>query len=71
MHGRGLGCLILDWVSDRAREMGCKHLQLRVNKANAPAIRAYLRAGFVFLDDVCSDIGSGFVMDDFRMEKAL
>jgi RimJ/RimL family protein N-acetyltransferase len=51
--------------------MGCKHLQLRVNKANAPAIRAYLRAGFVFLDDVCSDIGSGFVMDDFRMEKAL
>jgi RimJ/RimL family protein N-acetyltransferase len=49
--------------------MGCTHLQLRVNKANSPAIRAYQRAGFTFLDDVCTDIGSGFVMDDFRMEK--
>ncbi len=69
MHGRGLGAAALEWVRDRAREMGCTHLQLRVNKANSPAIRAYQRAGFTFLDDVCTDIGSGFVMDDFRMEK--
>lgn len=71
MHGRGLGALMLEWVADRAREMGCTRLQLRVNKANAVAIRAYLRAGFVFLDDVCSDIGSGFFMDDFLMEKGI
>jgi len=71
MHGRGLGAAALHWVHDRAREMGCTHLQLRVNKANSPAIRAYQRAGFTFLDDVCTDIGSGFVMDDFRMEKMI
>jgi GNAT superfamily N-acetyltransferase len=69
MHGRGLGAAALDWAACRAREMGCTCLQLRVNKANAPAIRAYQRAGFHFLEDVCTDIGSGFVMDDFRMEK--
>jgi RimJ/RimL family protein N-acetyltransferase len=51
--------------------MGCARLQLRVNKANAPAIRAYQRAGFTFLEDVTTDIGSGFVMDDFRMEKMI
>jgi GNAT superfamily N-acetyltransferase len=71
VSGRGLGAMMLDWTADRAREQGCQRLQLRVNKANAPAIRAYLRAGFVFLNDVCSDIGSGFVMDDFLMEKRL
>ncbi len=71
MHGCGLGAAALTWAGERAREMGCGRLQLRVNKANAGAIRAYKRAGFTFLDDVCTDIGSGFVMDDFRMEKPL
>jgi len=71
MHGQGLGARALDWIHARARELGCGRLQLRVNKANAIAVRAYQRAGFHFLEDVCTDIGSGFVMDDFRMEKPL
>lgn len=71
MHGMGAGGAALHWIAERALELGCRKLQLRVNKQNAPAIRAYQRAGFYFLDDVCSDIGSGFVMDDFRMEKGL
>ena len=49
--------------------MGCTRLQLRVNKANASAIRAYCRAGFTFVEDVCTDIGNGFVMDDYRLER--
>lgn len=68
-HGHGLGASALEWTREAARQMGCTRLQLRVNKANAPAIRAYRRAGFVFLEDVCTDIGSGFVMDDFRLER--
>lgn len=71
MHGRGLGAAALLWSGERALEMGCRRLQLRVNKANLTAIRSYQRAGFSFLDDVCTDIGSGFVMDDYRMEKLL
>jgi len=71
MQCRGLGAAALQWVAERALEMKCSRLQLRVNKANALAIRAYQRAGFVFVEDVCTDIGSGFVMDDFRMEKLL
>ncbi|SKB02237.1 Ribosomal protein S18 acetylase RimI [Prosthecobacter debontii] len=71
LHGRGVGSAALTWVEERAREMGCRSVQLRVNKHNAGAIRAYQRAGFVFVEDVCSDIGSGFVMDDYRMEKKI
>jgi GNAT superfamily N-acetyltransferase len=71
VHGLGLGAVALDWTAQRARELGARRLQLRVNKRNAQAIRAYRRAGFAFLEDVCTDIGSGFVMDDFLMEKVL
>ncbi|MDZ4287172.1 MAG: GNAT family N-acetyltransferase [Prosthecobacter sp.] len=71
MHGRGLGAAALRWTEERARELDCQRVQLRVNKANAIAIRAYQRAGFRFLEDVCTDIGSGFVMDDYLMEKAV
>ncbi len=70
-HGRGLGQLALEWVRAQARSRGDTVLRLRVNKNNSAAIRAYLRAGFVFVEDICSDIGSGFVMDDFLMERAV
>jgi GNAT superfamily N-acetyltransferase len=71
VHGHGLGGLTLRWAEDRARDLRCKLVRLRVNKRNAPAIRAYLRHGFHFTEDVCSDIGSGFVMDDYVMEKEI
>lgn len=70
VHGHGLGSLTLRWAEDRARDLRCRSVRLRVNKRNAPAIRAYLRAGYKFTEDVCSDIGSGFVMDDYVMEKS-
>lgn len=70
-HGHGIGRLALDWLQHQALATGHPQLRLRVNKQNAPAIRAYLRAGFHFAEDICSDIGNGFVMDDFLMEKNL
>jgi len=42
-----------------------------VNKRNAKAIAAYQRNGFVIADSVVTDIGHGFVMDDFIMTKKL
>jgi GNAT superfamily N-acetyltransferase len=71
MHGRGLGAAALSWTADRARELGADRLRLRVNKRNAAAIRSYLRGGFVFKEDVVTDIGSGYVMDDYVMEKVI
>ncbi len=68
-HGRGLGRQALDWLRNEAQARAARRLRLRVNKNNAAAIRAYQRAGFTFVEDVCTDIGSGFVMDDYLMER--
>ncbi len=69
--GRGLGAAALNWVSEQAATRGLKRLRLFVNKRNVQAVRAYLRNGFVFDQDVITDIGDGFVMDDFVMVKTL
>jgi len=68
-HGQGIGAQSLRWVEDAARARGLSCIRLRVNRRNSLAIRAYVRAGFVFESEVCSDIGGGFVMDDFVMAK--
>jgi len=70
-HGKGIGHFALDWVKTQARARSCTVLRLRVNKYNAPAIRAYRRAGFLFIEDLCTDIGNNFVMDDHLLELPL
>lgn len=68
-HGVGAGAIALDWVDKAAARAGLRLIKLRVNKNNATAIRAYLRRGFKFAGDEVTDIGGGFVMDDYWMEK--
>ncbi|MBF2014149.1 MAG: GNAT family N-acetyltransferase [Rivularia sp. T60_A2020_040] len=43
-------------------------IQLTVNKNNSDSITFYKNVGFNIVDDVVTDIGSGFVMDDYVME---
>ena len=69
--GCGAGAQALQWVEEQARAKGLQRLRLVVNKHNTRAIRAYLRSGFTFHDDVVTDIGEGFVMDDYVMVKQL
>jgi diamine N-acetyltransferase len=71
MHGRGLGSLLLKHCEAEARKLGAQRLILSVNKRNARAIAAYQRNGFVTADSVVTDIGGGFVMDDYIMAKDL
>jgi GNAT superfamily N-acetyltransferase len=71
LHGLGAGAMALEWAGLQARRRGFRFIRLRVNRHNAPAVRAYLRSGFVFLEDHCQGIGGGFMMDDFVMEKTL
>jgi ribosomal protein S18 acetylase RimI-like enzyme len=42
-----------------------------VNKRNPGAISFYKAAGFTIAREAVFDIGSGFVMDDYIMEKRL
>ena len=66
-HGCGTGRHMLQHVQARATQLGAREVRLQVNKQNTRAIRAYQRAGFSVLEAVVTDIGGGFVMDDFIM----
>lgn len=70
-HARGLGSRLLQHCENEVRQLGAGRLTLAVNRRNAKAIAAYERNGFVIADSVVTDIGGGFVMDDFIMEKNL
>lgn len=69
LHGRGLGSLLLRHVEQQVRAAGAHRLVLSVNKRNAQAIAAYNRNGFAVVDSVVTNIGGGFVMDDYVMAK--
>jgi GNAT superfamily N-acetyltransferase len=70
-HGKGLGRLLLDYVSETCRAAGFKRLRLNVNKHNERAIAVYRKNGFETVESVKNDIGGGFFMDDYVMEKRL
>jgi len=70
-HGRGLGSLLLRHCEQEVRGLGARRLILNVNKNNRKAITAYQRNGFVVATSVIADIGGGFFMDDYVMEKVL
>ena len=70
-RGKGLGGLMLRHVEARARQRGCRVLMLTVNKHNAGSIAVYRKSGFSLREEAAFDIGNGFVMDDYVMEKLL
>lgn len=69
-RGGGTGRVCMEFIEQLARRRGLRLLWLTVNKGN-PAVQAYERLGFRIAADLLIDIGGGFVMDDFRMEKPL
>ena len=48
-----------------------KKWYLTVNKYNSNSIAAYKKCGFITTRELVTDIGNGFVMDDYVMEKLL
>jgi diamine N-acetyltransferase len=68
---RGYGGFMLEHIREVARSTGCGRLVLAVNKHNETAIAAYLKHGFHVAEAVVKDIGSGFIMDDYVMHKAV
>lgn len=69
-RGSGTGRACMEFIEQLASRRGLERLWLTVNKGN-PSVSVYKRLGFHVAADIVMDIGSGFVMDDFRMEKRL
>lgn len=69
LQGRGLGSRLLQHCEQEACAGGARRLFLSVNKRNSRAIAAYKRNGFIIAESAVTDIGGGFVMDDYLMAK--
>lgn len=70
---RGLGCgkLAFNKIKQIAQQYNKKMIRLTVNKHNINTIKAYEKWGFNTVEDVVTDIGNGFVMDDYIMQYEL
>ncbi|UFH51897.1 GNAT family N-acetyltransferase [Spirosoma sp. KNUC1025] len=69
-QGKGVGRLLIDNVAERAIQQADNRLGLNVNRYNR-AVQFYERMGFVVIGQEDIDIGDGFLMEDFIMEKRL
>ena len=70
-RGQGLARQTLNALVQRCRRQGLSKIWLTVNRYNAPTIAAYKAMGFVTVQEQRADIGGGFYMDDFIMEKPI
>ena len=70
-RGKGIGREMMGFVEDMARNGALKKVSLKTNKKNLDTICFYEKAGFTHKVSDVTDIGGGFVADDWLMEKAV
>ncbi len=70
-RGCGYGRIMLSFAEDLGRRRQLKTLWLTVNKNNSASIAWYLQMGFTNAGPIVQNIGGGFIMDDYRMEKTV
>ncbi len=70
VHGRGVGKLLINEVMNIVSNLGGKSIELNVNRNNKAA-DFYKTVGFEIKENVNLDIGEGFFMEDYVMEKFL
>ena len=69
-QGKGVGKLLMNSITDIARENQDRILSLNVNRDNT-AFDFYKNIGFEKVGEENIDIGDGFLMEDFIMDKKL
>jgi len=67
-RGHGFARRAIEFYEDLCFARGFDAMYLTVNKYNELGIRAYEGTGFKTIDAVETDIGGGFIMDDYIME---
>ena len=69
-QGKGTGKYVISYIIDEIKKQNATSLFLQVNQHNN-AKTFYERLGFSEVDFVNLDIGNGFFMNDYIMEKKL
>lgn len=70
-RGKGAVRAAFALAEQEARKEGLTRIRLTVNKGNVHAVSVYEHYGFRTVEKVETDIGCGYVMDDFIMVKEL
>lgn len=66
-RGQGYGRSCVQFVRELARAARCSTVSLTVNVHNARSIAVYKKWGFAVTGQGVTDIGNGYVMDDYYM----
>ena len=69
-QGKGVGKHLLSQAEQIARDNGNNVLTLNVNRYNK-AVQFYQKLGFAIIGSEDIDIGNGFLMEDYILEKTL
>ena len=69
-RGRKISRAATDFLLGVCRERGLPKVRLTCNKYNAAALAAYRALGFRNVRPQVTDIGNGYVMDDYVLERA-
>ena len=69
-HQKGLGQKLMDYVILKAKNKQEKAVYLNVNRNNS-ALHFYEKNGFKIIKSEDIEIGNGYLMEDFVMEKNL
>ena len=69
-QGKGTGKFVIDHIIKEIQQQGATDLQLQVNRYNK-AKSFYEKLGFHVIDEADFDIGNGYFMNDYVMEKKL
>lgn len=67
-RGKGYASVLLNQAITYAKEHNKKAIYLTCNKYNQHSLDVYAKKGFETIDAVVSDIGQGYVMDDYILE---
>lgn len=70
-RGNGYGKKLISFAEKKAKSNRLSALRLIVNKQNSNTISFYESLGFENRRELVTDIGRGYVMDDFEMVKNL
>lgn len=69
-QGKGTGRFIINYISAAIKQDKISAIQLQVNRRNK-ARDFYERLGFTVIEEFDFEIGNGWIMDDYVMEKKL
>ena len=69
-QGKGLGKAMIDYIQEAIQPLGASVLRVNVYRKNAAKV-FYERLGFSVISEEDIDIGNGYFMNDYVMEKKI